>query len=59
MNAVICDWDADGENEVVVHTRWVEKPYTSYDMVDGKMVETWPDTVPEKVREKLVCIWEQ
>ena len=59
MNAVICDWDGDGENEVVVRTRWVEKPYTIYDMVDGKMVEAWPDTVPEKVREKLVCIWEQ
>ena len=59
MNAVICDWDGDGENEVVARTRWVEKPYTIYDMVDGEITETWPDTVPETVREKLVCIWEQ
>ena len=59
MNAVICDWDGDGENEVVVRTRWAEKPYTISDMVDGKMVEIWPDTVPVEVREKLVCIWEQ
>lgn len=59
MNAVIYDWDGDGENEVVVRTRWPEKPYTVYDMVDGEIVETWPDAVPEEVREKLVCIWEQ
>lgn len=59
MNAVIYDWDGDGQNEVVVRTRWPEKPYTVYDMEDGKIVETWPDTVPEEAREKLVCIWEQ
>lgn len=59
MNAVIYDWDGDGENEVVVRTRWPEKPYTVYDMADGETVESWPDTVPEEVREMLVCIWEQ
>lgn len=59
MNAVIYDWDGDGENEVVVRTRWPEKPYTVYDMVDGEIVESWPDTVSEEIREMLVCIWER
>ena len=58
-NAAICDWDGDGENEVVVRTRWQEKPYTVYDMADGELVSLWPDTVPQEVRDKLVCIWEQ
>ena len=53
-------WDTDdGVNELVVRTRWPEKPYTVYDYVDGEFVQTWPDTVPEEVREKLVRIWEQ
>ena len=58
-NAAICDWDGDGQNEVVVRTRWQEKPYTVYDMADGELVSLWPDTVPQEVRDKLVCIWEQ
>lgn len=54
-------WDLDGDrvNELVVRTRWPEKPYTVYDMEGGEFVESWPDTVPEEVRENLVCIWEQ
>ena len=58
-NAAICDWDGDGQNEVVVRTHWQEKPYTVYDMADGELVSLWPDTVPQEVRDKLVCIWEQ
>ena len=27
--------------------------------IDGEITETWRDTVPETVCEKLVCIWEQ
>ena len=53
------DMDGDGENEVVIRTRWPEKPYTVYDMVDGEITETWPDTVPQEVQEALVQIWEQ
>ena len=48
------DWDGDGENEVVARTRWVEKPYTVYDMVDGEIVTSWPDTVPEDLAERLM-----
>lgn len=59
VNGTVADVDGDGENEAVIRTRWPEKPYTVYDMVDGKIVETWPDTVPEEVQEALVQIWEQ
>lgn len=59
VNGTVADVDGDGENEAVVRTRWPEKPYTVYDCVDGEIVETWPDTVPEEVREALVQIWEQ
>lgn len=58
-NAVPADYDGDGLNEVVVRTRWPEKPYTVYDMVDGEITEVWPDTIPDEIKEQLVCIWEQ
>ena len=59
VSAAPWDTDGDGVNELVVRTRWAEKPYTVYDYVDGEFVQTWPDTVPEEVREKLGRIWEQ
>ena len=59
VNGTVADVDGDGENEAVIRTRWPQKPYTVYDMVDGEIVETWPDTVPEEVQEALVQIWEQ
>ena len=40
-------------------TRWPEKPYTVYDWVDGEFVITWPETVREELREKLVAVWER
>ena len=59
VSAVPWDADGDGVNELVVRTRWPEKPYTVYDLVDGEFVQTWPNTVPGEVREKLVRIWER
>ena len=59
INGTVADFDGDGENEVVIRTRWPEKPYTVYDYVDGEIVETWPDTVPEEVGQALKQIWEQ
>ena len=57
-------WDADGDgvDELVVRTRWPEKPYAVYDIPDGELkpqLVSWPDTVPEEIRENLTCIWEQ
>ena len=54
ISGTVADVDDDGENEAVVRTRWPEKPYTVYDYVDGEIVETWPDTLPEAVLESLV-----
>ena len=60
INAEALDVDGDGEPEVAVRTRWPEKPYTVYDMLDGEVqAVSWPDAVPEEVRENLMCIWEQ
>ena len=59
LNATIADVDGDGENEAVIRTRWAEKPYTVYKMVDGEITESWPDTVPEEIQKRLTCIWEQ
>lgn len=60
LNHTFADMDGDGELEIVIRTRWPEKPYTVYDMVNGEVVAVdWPDTVPEAVREQLKCIWEQ
>ena len=57
-------WDADGDgiDELVVRTRWPEKPYAVYDIPEGELkpqLVSWPDTVPEEIRENLTCIWEQ
>lgn len=59
MNAVVVNLDGDGENEVVVRTRWPEKPYAVYDWMDGEIITYWPDAIQEEIAEKLVCIWEQ
>lgn len=54
IDGTVADVDGDGENEAVIRTRWPEKPYAVYDYVDGEIVETWPDTVPEEIQESLV-----
>ena len=58
INAEALDVDGDGEPEVAVRTRWPEKPYTVYDYVDGEIVETWPDTLPEETLEQMRAPWE-
>ena len=52
-------WDADGDgiDELIVRTRWPEKPYAVYDIPEGELkpqLVSWPDTVPEEVQEALV-----
>ncbi len=58
INAEALDVDGDGEPEGAVRTRWPEKPYTVYDYVDGEIVESWPDTLPEEILEQLRAPWE-
>lgn len=48
------DWDQDGERELLVRTRWPEKPYTVYDMEDGVIRESWPDTLPPELAALLM-----
>ena len=54
IGGTVADVDSDGENEVVIRTRWPEKPYSVYDYVDGEIVTIWPDTLPEEILESLV-----
>ena len=53
LGFTLADWDHDGETELIVRTRWHEKPYTVYDRVDGEVRETWPDTVDPYLAERL------
>lgn len=48
------DWDGDGEMELLVRTRWPEKPYTVYDMEDGVIEEIWPDVLSPEFEEALL-----
>ena len=62
VSATPWDADSDGIDELVVRTRWPEKPYAVYDIPEGELkpqLVSWPDTVPEEIRENLTCIWEQ
>ena len=50
----VADWDGDGVTELLVRTRWAEKPYTVYDYVDGAITETWPDTLDPELAQDLL-----
>ena len=50
----VADWDGDGVTELLVRTRWAEKPYTVYDYVDGAVTETWPDTLDPELAQDLL-----
>lgn len=54
MTFAAVDWDSDGVTELLVRTRWKEKPYTVYDYVDGAVTETWPDTLAPEFTELLL-----
>lgn len=58
LNLVVADADQDGENEIVVRTRWPEKPYMLYDMEGGEIVTRWLESVSPDLQEALLCIWE-
>lgn len=55
----VADWDGDGVTELLVRTRWTEKPYTVYDYVDGAITETWPDALDQEFTDCLLTLAEQ
>ena len=58
LTATVKDIDQDGENEVIVRTRWPEKPYAVYDWDGEGITQIWPDDVPEEILKSLCCVWE-
>ena len=60
IGAVVRDIDQDGCNEVVVRTRWPEKPYKIYDWEnsgtrDGEITVTWLEALsPEQIEGMMV-----
>lgn len=59
VEVTAADFDGDGENELIARTRYPEKPYTVYKKVDGEIVSTWPEEVPEDIGAALRGIWEE
>lgn len=58
LSLTVADADQDGENEIVVRTRWPEKPYMLYDWENGEIVAHWLERVSPELQEDLLCIWE-
>ena len=58
MSLTVADADQDGENEIVVRTRWPERPYMLYDMEDGEIVTRWLEGVSPELQEALLCFWD-
>lgn len=60
LNAAVDDVDQDGYNEVVVRTRWPEKPYVIYDwdndLQTKEINQLWVETVSPELRERLMTI---
>lgn len=45
LNATVGDIDGDGENEIIVRTYYVEKPYIIYDNTTGTIEPTYVDDI--------------
>lgn len=62
LTAAVADIDGDRHNEVVVRTRWPEKPYMVYDWCDDYQVKEvdqyWLETVSPELEERLMTIAE-
>lgn len=54
LTYVQADWDHDREIELLVRTRWPEKPYTVYDMEDGALEAIWVDSLEPELEECLM-----
>lgn len=53
------DWDNDRETELLIRTRWPEKPYTVYDMEDGAIEAIWVDSLEPELARCLMTPGEQ
>lgn len=53
------DWDNDREMELLIRTRWPEKPYTVYDMEDGAVEAIWVDSLEPELARRLMTPGEQ
>lgn len=62
LTAAVADIDGDGQNEVVVRTRWPEKPYMVYDWCGDRQYreidQYWPKTVSPELEERLLTVAE-
>lgn len=60
LNAAVEDIDQDGYNELVVRTRWPEKPYVVYDwnndLQTKEINQIWLETVSPELQERLMTI---
>ena len=60
LNAAVADIDQDGHNELVVRTRWPEKPYMVYDwnndLQTKEINQFWPETISPDLQERLMTI---
>lgn len=58
LSAAVADIDGDGLNEVVVRTRWPEKPYIVYDWCGDDQIKEidqfWLDSVSPELQERLM-----
>lgn len=54
LTYVQVDWDNDREMELLVRTRWPEKPYTVYDMEDGAIEAIWVDSLEPELARHLM-----
>ena len=63
ISAAVEDIDGDGHNEVVVRTRWPEKPYMVYDWCGDNQVKEidqfWLENVSPELQERLLTIPEE
>ena len=53
------DVDGDLENEVVVRTRWDEKPCIIYDWDGTEINQIWLDEIPDNLIDQLRREWDR
>lgn len=59
ISVTTADVDDDSEKEVVVRTRWDEKPCIIYDWDGAEITMTWLDEIPNQLTEQLWREWDR